>query len=70
MGKDKQKPEERREKLRQEEWKSNSDGNLNDSLDRASNGSLVDLVGGLGWKGAGLLIIVLIIGLIVVLMFL
>jgi len=31
---------------------------LNDATNRVSNGSLVDLVGGLGWKGTGVLILV------------
>lgn len=69
MGKDKKTPEERREKLRQEELKGNPGGNLKDSLDRGDNGSLVDLVGGLSWKGTGILILLIIIGMLVVLIF-
>ncbi|UOR12809.1 DUF6366 family protein [Halobacillus amylolyticus] len=65
MSKDSETPEERRERLRQEEWKDNLGGNLNDSLNRGNNGSLVDLVGGLGWKGTGILIIVIVLGFIV-----
>ncbi|WP_208591574.1 DUF6366 family protein [Gracilibacillus suaedae] len=61
----KETPENRRERFRQEEWKGNPGGNLNDSFNRGSNGSLVDLVGGLGWKGTGILIIVLILGFII-----
>jgi len=54
MSKDKETPEERRERLRQREKKSNPTGNLNESLNRGANGSLVDLVGALGWKGTGI----------------
>ena len=62
---DKDTPEERREKLRQKERRGNPGGNLNDSLNRGNNGSLVDLVGGLGWKGTGILILVIILGFII-----
>ncbi|WP_106498292.1 DUF6366 family protein [Lentibacillus sp. Marseille-P4043] len=65
MGIDKETPEERRERLRQQELKNNPTGNSNDSLNRDVNGSLVDLVGGLGWKGTGILILVLIFGFII-----
>lgn len=66
MGSDNETPEERRERLRQEEWKNkNPGGVLNDATNRASNGSLADLVGGLGWKGTGILILVLIVGFII-----
>ncbi|MGY0693720.1 DUF6366 family protein [Virgibacillus sp. FSP13] len=65
MGKEQETPEERRERLRQQEWKNNPTGNLNDSLNRGANGSLVDLVGGLGWKGTGILILVIIFGFII-----
>jgi hypothetical protein len=60
---DKETPEGKRERLRQQEWKNIPTGNLNDSLNRASNGSLVDLVGGLGWKGTRIFILVIILGL-------
>ncbi len=55
-------PEEKRERLRQEELKKNPSGALRDGLSRAENGNLTDLVGDLGWKGTGILIIVLIVG--------
>ena len=55
-------PEEKRERLRQEELKKNQTGTLKDGFNRAENGNLADLVGGLGWKGTGLLIVVLIVG--------
>jgi len=53
MGKDKETPEIRREKLRQEELK-NPSSSIHGS-------SLADLVGGIGWKGTGILILLLII---------
>ncbi|MGE7763232.1 DUF6366 family protein [Peribacillus sp. NPDC097895] len=54
-------PEEKRERLRQEELKKNPIGALKDGFDRTENGNL-DLVAGLGWKGTGILIVVLIVG--------
>ncbi|MFJ7362520.1 DUF6366 family protein [Peribacillus frigoritolerans] len=51
-------PEEKRERLRQEELKKNPIGTLKDGF----NGNLADLVGSLGWKGKGILIVVLIVG--------
>jgi hypothetical protein len=66
----KETPERKRERLRQQELKGNPTGNLNDAFNRANNGSLVDLVGSLGWKGTGILILVLIIGVIIALIFL
>ncbi|WP_222928573.1 DUF6366 family protein [Oceanobacillus piezotolerans] len=54
MGKDKETPEVRREKMRQGELKKPS------SSIHGSN--LADLVGGFGWKGTGILILVLMIG--------
>ena len=54
MTKDKETLEMRREKLRQEELKKSS------SSMHGSN--LADLVGGLGWKGTGILILILILG--------
>ncbi|WP_163970632.1 DUF6366 family protein [Oceanobacillus halotolerans] len=57
-------PEQRRERLRQEELKSNPTGNLNDASKRSQQGSLVDLVGSLGWKGTGFLILLMVVGFI------
>ncbi|UTI40748.1 DUF6366 family protein [Niallia sp. RD1] len=56
MHKEKDTPEIRREKMRQEEMKhpSSSIHGIN----------LADLVGGLGWKGTGILILVIIVGFI------
>ncbi|SFM05685.1 hypothetical protein SAMN04487943_10740 [Gracilibacillus orientalis] len=65
MSENQETPEQRRERLRQEELRGNPTGNLNDATYRASNGSLVDLVGGLGWKGTGILILVIIVGFII-----
>lgn len=55
-------PEEKRERLRQEELRRNTNGALGDGFNRAENGSLADLAGDLGWKGTAILIIVLIGG--------
>ncbi|WLD94555.1 DUF6366 family protein [Alkalihalobacillus sp. AL-G] len=70
MTKDKANPERKRERLRDEELKRNPTGNMNDSINRGSSGSLVDLVGSLGWKGTGILILGLIIAFIAVSFFL
>ena len=64
-------PERKRERLRQEELKRrNPTGNMGDSFNRAQNGSLVDLVGSLGWKGTGILILVIIIAIVIATIFL
>jgi hypothetical protein len=65
MSENKETPERRRERLRQEELKRNPTGNMNDAFNRANSGGLVDLVGSLGWKGTGILILVIIIGFII-----
>ncbi|MBA2876152.1 DUF6366 family protein [Thermaerobacillus caldiproteolyticus] len=62
MSNRKETPEEQRERLRQEELKNNPSGTFRDGLHRADNTNLADLVGGLGWKGTGILILVLIGG--------
>ena len=61
MSEDKETPERRREKLRQEELKRNPFSSVH-------GGGLADLIGSLGWKGTGALI--LIIGIIFVSLFL
>jgi hypothetical protein len=66
----KETPERKRERLRQEELKRNPTGTLNDAFNRAQNGGLTDLVGSLGWKGTGILILVLTIGVIIASIFL
>ena len=65
MRNNKESPEERRERLRQEEWKNNPTGVSKDSFSRSTNGSLVELVGGLGWKGTLVLIFIIILGFII-----
>ncbi|EOP48621.1 DUF6366 family protein [Bacillus pseudomycoides] len=61
----KETPTEKRERLRQNELKNNPTGSLNEGLKRAENDSLMDLSGGMGWKGTGLLILVLVLGFII-----
>ncbi|MDQ0159972.1 DUF6366 family protein [Alkalibacillus salilacus] len=57
MSNDNQSPEERRERMRQEELKHPS------SSSHGSN--MADLVGGMSWKFTGVLIVILVIGLLV-----
>lgn len=47
-----------------DELKNNPTGSLNDGLNRGANGSLGDLVG-MGWKGSGILILVLVVGYVI-----
>ena len=61
MSENKDTRERQRERLRQEELKRNRSGSMSYGFNRASSGSLVDLVNSLGWKGTGILIIVIII---------
>lgn len=58
-------PGELRERLRQAELKNNPSGAFGDGVDRAGYGSFADLTGGLGWKGLGALILLLIVGYVV-----
>ena len=60
MSKEKETPEIRRERLRQEEIKRNPTGNVSDAFNRGENGNLVDLVGGLSWKVTGVILLILI----------
>ncbi|KOR85687.1 phage capsid protein [Bacillus sp. FJAT-22058] len=69
MQENKETPERKRERLRQEELKRNPTGSLNDAFNKANSGGLTDLVGSLGWKGTGILILVIIIGFIFVSLF-
>lgn len=62
MNNKQERPEEKREQLRQEELKSNPGGALRDGLQRGESGNLTDLTGGFGWKGTAIIIIVLIVG--------
>lgn len=57
MGRDNETPEERRERMRQEE--------LENPSSSIHGSGLPDLVGGLGWKGTGIIILVLLIGFII-----
>lgn len=65
MQDNKETPEQKRERLRQKEIKKNPTGSMNDAFNRANSGGLADLVGSLGWKGTGILILVLILGFII-----
>ena len=60
-------PEERRERMRQQELRNNPLGNLSDAYHRAGSGSLVDLFNGLSWKAVGIIILILIIGAVILL---
>lgn len=62
LNKEKQTPEARRERLRQEELKRNPAGSIH-------GGGLQDLIGDLGWKGTGILILFTIIGTVIYLAF-
>lgn len=64
MSEGKETPERRRENLKQEELKRNPTGNINDAFNRNEAGNLSGLAGSLGWKGLGVLILVIIIGFI------
>lgn len=55
-------PQEKRERLRQNELKGNAAGSFGDGFNRGQGGSLTDLAGDMGWKGMGLLILVLFFG--------
>lgn len=56
--KKKETPEEKRERLRQNELKNNPTGSLNDGINRGIGGNL----NGMGWKETLVLILVLVIG--------
>ncbi|MCM3638964.1 DUF6366 family protein [Sporosarcina luteola] len=57
MSRDNETPEDRRERLRQKELK-----HLSSSI-HGSN--LSDLVGGLGWKGTGIIILLLLVAIVI-----
>ncbi|WP_163536408.1 DUF6366 family protein [Gracilibacillus sp. YIM 98692] len=69
MNRNNESPEDRRERMRQEEIKRNRASNIGDGFDRAQSGSLVDLVGSLGWKGTGILLVVIIVVFIIYALF-
>jgi len=52
-------PEAQRERLRQEELKNNPSGTFRDGLNRADHMNVADAAGGLGWKGTGISLAVL-----------
>lgn len=58
MDKNKETPEAKRERMRQKELKKGPAGSVH-------GGGLPDLVGGLGWKGTGVLLLILIAGFII-----
>lgn len=58
----KESPEQLRERLRQAELRDNPNGAFSDGMNRAESGSLADLIGGLGWKGTTVIILLLVIG--------
>lgn len=61
MSQDNETPEQRRERLRQEELKKPSNS--------IHGSNMSDLVGGLGWKGTGILILILILAFVVYIVF-
>lgn len=52
--------------MRQEELKGNPLGNMRDASNRGEHGFLIDLVNSLGWKGTGIVILVIIVGYIII----
>ncbi len=58
MTEEKETPERKRERMRLEELKRNPSGSIHGS-------GLPDLVGSLGWKGTGILILIIILGFII-----
>ncbi len=69
MNENRETPERRRERLRQKELQRNPTGSMNDAFNRGGAGNLVDLVGSLGWKGTGILIIIIAIIIILISIF-
>ncbi|WP_028609107.1 DUF6366 family protein [Paenibacillus harenae] len=61
----KETPEERIERLRKEELKNNPFGAFSDGVNRAEFGNSAGLLGGLGWKGTGSIILLLVLGYII-----
>jgi len=61
----KEKPKDKRERLRQKELKNNPTGSLNEGLNRAENGNLTDVSGGMDWKGTAVTILVIVLGYII-----
>ncbi|MCM3005604.1 DUF6366 family protein [Priestia koreensis] len=61
MGKEKERFEYTTERRRQQELKRNPTASFSEGFNRATNGSLIDLANGLGWKGLGILILLLLV---------
>ncbi|MEK5080636.1 DUF6366 family protein [Solibacillus sp. FSL W7-1436] len=61
MNKDQETPEAKRERLRQQELKGNPAA--------MHGGGLQDLIGDLGWKGTGILFLIIIIAIVIYLAF-
>ncbi|KIL48652.1 DUF6366 family protein [Jeotgalibacillus campisalis] len=62
MQNEKETPERRRERMRQEELKRNPSSSIHGS-------GLADLAGSLGWKGTGLLIVLILAGIFITAIF-
>ncbi|PFJ08365.1 hypothetical protein COD67_11730 [Bacillus cereus] len=58
-------PEEKRERMRQSEWKNNPSGSLNDGFNRAQSGNPADMAGGMNWRSTGIIILLLVLGYII-----
>lgn len=65
MQDNKETPEQKRERLRLEGLKRYPTGSMNDAFNRVNSAGLVDLAGSLGWKGMGILTLVIILGVII-----
>lgn len=65
MNSRKETPEERRERLRQEELRNNPFGVFSDGVNYAECGDLSALFSGLGWKGISIIISITVIGCII-----
>lgn len=57
------------EEMRQKELRGSPGGNSRDSFQRSQTGDLAGMASGMGWKGFGLLILLLIVGFVIVRLF-
>lgn len=57
--------ERERERLAREELKNNPTGTMKDAYDRSTIGNLGELVSTLGWKGIGIIILIILVGIAV-----
>lgn len=48
--------------MRQQELRNNPASSFGDGANRAGFGSFVDLIGGMGWKGTAVVILLVVIG--------